>query len=53
MNFTDHQLELIQLAIEDYAFELDEEHANDCDEILTMIEAHFLNKHINPVRHDS
>ena len=50
MNFTDHQLELIQLAIEDYAFDLDEEHADDCDEILTMIEAHFLNKYINPIR---
>jgi len=29
MNFTDHQLELIQLTIEDYAFDLVEEHVDD------------------------
>ena len=44
MTFTDRQLELIATAVEDYAILIDEDAADECGEILTLIEAHFLNK---------
>ena len=44
MTFTDRQLELIADAIEDYAVLIDEEAADECGEILDIIEAHFQNK---------
>ena len=44
MTFTDRQLELIADAIEDYGVLVDEETADECGEILDIIEAHFLNK---------
>ena len=43
MTFTDRQLELIANAIEDYAVLIDEDAADECSEILDIIEAHFLN----------
>ena len=42
--FTDRQLELISEAVEDYGVLVDEDSADECEEILTIIEAHFLNK---------
>ena len=42
--FSDEQLTLIVAAIEDYAMLVDEDSADDCDEIITIIEAHFLHK---------
>lgn len=42
--FTDEQLALIAESVEDYSILLDEESADKCDEILHIIEAHFLNK---------
>ena len=44
MMFTDRQLELISEAVEDYGVLVDEDSADECEEILTIIEAHFLNK---------
>ena len=44
MTFTDRQLELIADAVEDYAVLVDEESADDCGEILDIIEAHLSNK---------
>ena len=44
MMFTDRQLELISEAVEDYAVLIDEDAADECSEILDIIEAHFLNK---------
>ena len=44
MTFTDRQLELIADAVEDYAVLIDEDAAEECGEILDIIEAHFLNK---------
>ena len=44
MYFTDRQLELIADAIEDYAVLIDEDAADECGEILDIIEAHFQNK---------
>ena len=44
MTFTDRQLELIADAVEDYAVLIDEDAADECGEILDIIEAHFQNK---------
>jgi len=44
MTFTDRQLELIADAVEDYAILIDEDVADECGEILDIIEAHFQNK---------
>ncbi len=44
MTFTDRQLELIADAVEDYAVLIDEDAADECSEILNIIEAHFYNK---------
>ena len=44
MIFTDKQLLLIADAVEDYAVLIDEESADDCGEILDIIEAHLSNK---------
>ena len=44
MTFTDRQLELIADAVEDYAVLIDEDAADECGEILDIIEAHFHNK---------
>ena len=44
MTFTDRQLELIAEAVEDYAVLIDEDAADECGEILDIIEAHSLNK---------
>ena len=44
MTFTDRQLELIADAVEDYAVLIDEDAADECGEILDIIEAHFYNK---------
>tara|TARA_A100001011_G_scaffold309678_1_gene325910 strand:- start:50 stop:184 length:135 start_codon:yes stop_codon:yes gene_type:complete len=44
MMFTDRQLELISEAVEDYGVLVDEDSADECSEILDIIEAHFLNK---------
>jgi len=44
MTFTDKQLLLIADAVEDYAVLIDEESADDCGEILDIIEAHLSNK---------
>ena len=44
MTFTDRQLGLIADAVEDYAVLIDEDTADECGEILDIIEAHFLNK---------
>lgn len=44
MMFTDRQLELIIDAVEDYAVLIDEDTAEECSEIMDIIEAHFLNK---------
>ena len=44
MTFTDRQLELIADAVEDYALLIDEDAADECGEILDIIEAHFQNK---------
>ena len=44
MVFTDRQLELIADAVEDYAILIDEDAADECGEILNIIEAHFYNK---------
>ena len=44
MTFTDRQLELIADAVEDYAILIDEDAADECGEILDIIEAHFYNK---------
>ena len=44
MTFTDRQLELIAEAVEDYAVLIDEDTADECGEILDIIEAHSLNK---------
>ena len=42
--FSDEQLALIADAVEDYAILIDEDRSLDCDEIVTIIEAHFINK---------
>ena len=47
MTFTDRQLELIADAVEDYAVLIDEDAADECGEILDIIEAHFYNKNFN------
>ena len=44
MTFTDRQLELIADAVEVYAVLIDEDAAEECSEILDIIEAHFYNK---------
>jgi hypothetical protein len=44
MTFTDRQLELIADAVEDYAVLIDEDSAEECGEILDIIESHFYNK---------
>jgi hypothetical protein len=38
INFTDKQLEIIADAVEDYAVLVDEDTADDCGEILDIIE---------------
>ena len=43
-SFTDKQLEIILDAVEDYAVLVDENLADDCGEILDIIEAHMYNK---------
>ena len=44
MTFTDRQLELIADAVEDYAVMIDDDTADECGDILDIIEAHSLNK---------
>ena len=44
MTFTDRQLELIADAVEDYAVVIDNDTADECGDILDIIEAHSLNK---------
>ena len=44
MTFTDRQLELIADAVEDYAVLIDDDTADECGDILDIIEAHSLNK---------
>tara|TARA_Y100000817_G_scaffold92871_1_gene72346 strand:- start:33 stop:227 length:195 start_codon:yes stop_codon:yes gene_type:complete len=44
MTFTDRQLELIADAVEDYAVMIDDDTADECGDILDIIEAHTLNK---------
>jgi len=44
LNLTDRQLEIILDAVEDYAILVDEDLADDCSEILDIIEAHVSNK---------
>ena len=44
MTFTDRQLELIADAVEDYAVIIDDDTADECVDILDIIEAHSLNK---------
>ena len=44
MTFTDRQLELIADAVEDYGVLTSEDVADECGEILDIIEAHFYNK---------
>ena len=43
MTFTDRQLEIIADAVEDYGVLVNEDLADECGEILDVIEAHFLN----------
>jgi len=43
-SFTDKQLEIILDAVEDYGVLADENLADDCAEILDIIEAYMLNK---------
>jgi len=42
--FSDEQLFIIADAVEDFAVLAPEHIADDCDEIVTIIEAHFHNK---------
>ena len=42
--FSDEQLDLIDAAIEEYGVLADEDTADKCDEILSIIEAYFINK---------
>ena len=42
--FTEEQLKLIADAVEDYGILVDEDAADQCGEILDIIEAHFINK---------
>lgn len=42
--FSDEQLKLIADAVEDYGILVDEDAADQCGEILDIIEAHFINK---------
>ena len=42
ITFTDKQLQIIADAVEDYAVLLDEDLADDCGEILDIIEASML-----------
>ena len=44
MTFTERQLELIADAVEDYAVLIDDDTADECGDILDIIEAHSLNK---------
>ena len=44
LTFTERQLELIAEAVEDYAVLIDEDTADECGDILDIIEAHSLNK---------
>ena len=44
MTFTDRQLELIADAVEDYAVMIDDDTADECGDILDIIEAVSLNK---------
>ena len=44
MTFTDRQLELIAEAVEDYGVLTNEDVADECGDILDIIEAHSLNK---------
>lgn len=44
INLTDEQLKLIADAVEDYGVLIDEDTADECGEILDIIEAHFINK---------
>ena len=44
MTFTDRQLELIAEAVEDYGVLTNEDVADECGEILDIIDTHTLNK---------
>ena len=44
MTFTDRQLELIAEAVEDYGVLTSEDVADECGEILDIIDTHSLNK---------
>jgi hypothetical protein len=44
MMFTDNQLQIIADAVEDYGVLVDEDVADECGEILDIIEAYFMNK---------
>ena len=46
--FSDKQLALIAESVEDYGMLVDEDSADECGEILDIIEAHFLNKKWSP-----
>lgn len=41
--FSEEQLQLIADAVEDYALLIDEDSADQCGEILDIIEAHLIN----------
>lgn len=42
--FTEEQLKIIADAVEEYGVHVNEDLADKCDEILDIIEVHFLNK---------
>ena len=42
--FTEQQLKIIADAVEEYGVLTDEDTADQCGEILDIIEAHFINK---------
>jgi hypothetical protein len=42
--FSDEQLQLIADAVEDYGVLVNEDTADECGEILDIIEAYFINK---------
>ena len=44
ITFTDKQLQIIADAVEDYAVLLDEDLADDCGEILDIIDQELVNK---------
>ena len=51
MTFTDRQLELIAEAVEDYGVLTNEDVADECGEILDIIDTHTLNKKWSNQKH--